>query len=102
MEQEKARALSSLITMMLRSGYGLSGDFDNKELASYIHDAGVALHNIPLNIAKGHPLYVEQLYQINKLDPSSKNNEWGSWVKSLVPHLCPVLPQYDKETEDRA
>tara|TARA_R110000737_G_C14423773_1_gene458294 strand:- start:489 stop:767 length:279 start_codon:yes stop_codon:yes gene_type:complete len=80
---KKSIALESLICELLRGGVDTSA-LNAKELRDYIYRAGVALHNIPHNIANDEPLRMEQLKSIDELDPTATEHQWGQIVTNIA------------------
>lgn len=89
--RESLEAMQTLICDMLRSSHFhmLSKD----EMRIYIYQVGVALHNIPINIANRQILYTSQLSDIDRLDPSSTKYKWGEWVSRYASKTNQVLPE---------
>lgn len=86
----KAKGLHDLICVMLRGMH-----FENMsedQIKSFIYQAGVALHNIPFNVAENKPLLSHQLLEINRLDPDGDDDNWGSWVKIIAGSFEQDLP----------
>lgn len=42
---------------------------------------GVAIHNIPNYLREDGKLPLNVCLELNELDPSAKEGEWGEWVK---------------------
>lgn len=80
---EQTKALETLICEFLRGGIDTSS-MSTSELQIYMHQVGIALHNIPHNIVSGEPLDLGQLQSIDKLDPTSTKKEWGMLVKNIA------------------
>jgi hypothetical protein len=89
---EKSKALETLICHFLRGGIDTS-TMNASELQSYMHQVGVALHNIPHNIDSGEPLNLEQLQSIDGLDPTSSSKEWGMLVENVASKFGDIPPK---------
>lgn len=88
--ERKAQALHDLICRVLRGGH--VNNLDGSALKGYIYSAGVALHNLPLAIAQNADITVFEFQQINRLDPSAKDGEWGDWCKIIAAEFQQELP----------
>lgn len=82
-DSDKSLAFETLICELLRDGINTS-EMGAVELKTYMYKVGVALHNIPHNIANNKPLDLYQLQCLDELDPTSKKNEWGNIVKNIA------------------
>lgn len=47
----------------------------------------VALHNIPHQLRENGCIDINTCLEINNLDPSSKEGEWGDWVNAALTTL---------------
>lgn len=92
--RDSLEALQLLICDMLRSSHFQMMNEDQMRI--YTYQAGVALHNIPINIANGQILHTSQLINIDRLDPSSTSYKWGEWISRYAAKTNQVLP--DKES----
>lgn len=80
MENKRAKALTWLICHFLRGGVNTSA-MNVHELRSYMARVGVALHNLPHYIDNVQHLELDQLIDIDNLDPTSTPESWGDVVK---------------------
>ena len=81
MQNAKAQAVHDLICDMLRGPH--IRKMAGADLAIYTYKAGVALHNLPFVLVGEQPLTIEQLREVNELDPSATSGAWGPWASSL-------------------
>lgn len=80
--RSKAAALERLICEMLRGTHTRS--MSQQQLALYVQEAGVALHNLPYLLA-GEELREEQLDAIDRLDPNrGSDGQRGPWAAALA------------------
>jgi len=85
----KARALHDLLCEMLRGPHIHALDVDT--LASYIQQAGIALHNLPFFVDGSLDIQPLDLEAINKLDPGAEAG-WGPWVSAFAATTGIELP----------
>lgn len=91
---KKAEGLEYLICEMLRGEH--VRHIKESELAEFVHRAGIAIHNIPMNIVANTQLTREQFNDINDLDPSGSNDKWGHWTEELAVSFGQTLPEKAK------
>lgn len=82
MQNTKAAALHDLICNMLRGSH--IRKMACADLSIYTYKAGVALHNLPFALTGEQALTVEQLKEVNELDPNVTASEWGPWATNLA------------------
>lgn len=88
--KNKSHALHNLICQMLRGGQ--INNLDSDAIKTYIYNAGVALHNLPLSIANGSDITIYEFNQVNQLDPTATPGEWGDWCKMIASDFQQQLP----------
>lgn len=91
-ESPLASALSALINEMLRGRSDLvpRSNADRKRrlpladveamVNTDFYEIGAFLEDIPFNLAKGLPLQGYQLRELNRLDPTGTEAQWGEWA----------------------
>lgn len=95
-EKSKAQGVSMLVVHMLRDQSYLQTLSREKALA-YIYRVGVVLHNLPFHLITNDKLTSYQLMEINAIDPSAIDGEWGCWVKEICSYFDQIVPEYPVE-----
>lgn len=57
------------------------------ELKTFNYKLGVALHNIPHYLRETGNIPIHVCLELNEIDPSAKDGEWGEWVRIALSTL---------------
>ncbi|GIC77051.1 hypothetical protein [Moritella sp. F3] len=90
-------AFSNLIADVLRVPN--TAKFDAEHLQIYVHEAGVALHNLPECILEKR-LSSYELIKLNLLDPTGSDTKWGDWSTQFALAFDLKLPDVPVSYQD--
>lgn len=77
--------MHDLLCSTLREAF--FGRVDSNVVETFNYQLGAALHNIPHYLRETGTIPLSVCLELNSLDPSAKEGEWGEWVSSAIAKL---------------